>query len=736
MLRGVRRTTLAAGSAGLLAVALLAAAPWAEAAPDDNGLFELDANVLDQAVAGDDWSNIFNGTDSAFVDTGIVADPAPQTIFTGGGSKDDLDITQWKHKDGSVPDKDDITNSYAAAYTLGGETFIYFGLDRFAVQGSANVGFWFLQDDVAPIPGTPVGSTSTFTGQHQVGDVLVLSEFSGGGGDILIKIFEWVGAGGDEGGGTLQTLVDLENVSFDCDTTGTLVRACANVNTAPIPDADIPWDYVPKVGPPNNMPTAAFFEGGINLSALLPDEPCIATMVAETRSSFEVNAVLKDLVAADFELCAADISIAPDDVNDLGDTHTFTVDVSTTVAGNPTPAPDGTIVDVTLTHSNPLGNPVVTTTNTCATGTVGGTCQVTFSSDFAGTITGHAEADVEFGDTTVHVETGGTGNNPDAFKVFVDGRVSISPDDVNGIGEPHTFVVDADQDVGAGAGFVPATDGHAEVRLTDADGALSTIDAAASTCDDAGDNLDANGQCTVTFTSNTSGTVTGHARVSMNLTTSEGPISIARRTDGAAGNTGDAVKEFVDGSLAWFKNDDTGTRLGGASFEVCRTHTLDTSTSPDTFIDSPDVCVTVLDNSPPDANPADGEFLLENLELGRYTVDEVAPFPPGFEPDPDVVTAELTLEPGPKDVTISEAFVNRALYRLIVITCNTTTEELVDSTVTLNGDTRETVKPGELGGIDQNALCQLPGANYDNLTRGTYNPSVELPDLPPLFPAP
>ncbi len=130
----------------------LLAAPWAEAAPDDNGLFELDANVLDQAAAGDDWSNIFAGTDSAFVDTGIVADPAPQTIFTGGGSKDDLDIPQWKHKNGSVPDKDDITNSYAAAYTLAGETFIYFGLDRFAVQGSANVGFWFLQDDVAPSP--------------------------------------------------------------------------------------------------------------------------------------------------------------------------------------------------------------------------------------------------------------------------------------------------------------------------------------------------------------------------------------------------------------------------------------------------------------------------------------------------------------------------------------------------------------------------------------------------------
>ena len=708
---------------------MLVAAPWAEAAPDDNGLFELDANVLDQALAGDDWSNIFDGTDDAFTDTGIVADPAPQTIFTGGGSKDDLDIPQWRHKDGSVPDKDDITDAYAAAYTQAGQTFIYFGLDRFAVQGSADVGFWFLQDDVAPVAG------GTFSGQHEVGDLLVLSEFSGGGGNISIKVLEWVGTGGNEGGGTLQTLVGgTSGLPGDCDATGTAVNVCANVNTAPILDADIPWNYVGKGGT-RNMPTAAFFEGGLNLTALLPEEPCITNMVAETRSSFEVNAVLKDLVASTFELCSANIDIGEDAVNDVGEQHTFTVDVSTTIAGNPTPAPDGTIVNVTLSHSNPAGV-VDLISDTCATGTVNGQCTVTFSSDEPGTITGHAEADVDVGDATIHVETGGSADNPDAFKVFVDGRVSISPDDVNGIGEPHTFVVDADQDVGAGGGFEPATDGHADVTLTDSDGAVTAVNAAASTCDDAGDNLDANGQCTITFTSNTTGTVTGHATVSMNLTTSEGPITIVRETDGASGNTGDAVKEFVDGSLAWFKNDDTGTRLGGATFEVCRTHTLDTSTNPDTFIDSADVCVTVLDNSPPDANPADGEFLLEDLELGRYTVDEVPPFPPGFEPDPDVVTAELTLDPGPKDVTISEAFVNRALYRLIVITCNTTTEELVDSTVTLNGDTRESVKPDQLGGIDQNALCQLPGANYDNLTRGTYNPSVELPDLPPLFPAP
>ena len=54
------------------------------------------------------------GGGSANVFTGINSDPAPQTIFTGG-RKDIQDIPDWGWKDGSVPDKDDITNAYDAA---------------------------------------------------------------------------------------------------------------------------------------------------------------------------------------------------------------------------------------------------------------------------------------------------------------------------------------------------------------------------------------------------------------------------------------------------------------------------------------------------------------------------------------------------------------------------------------------------------------------------------------------
>jgi hypothetical protein len=85
------------------------------------------------------------------------------------------------------------------------------------------------------------------------------------------------------------------------------------------------------------------------------------------------------------------------------------------------------------------------------------------------------------------------------------------------------------------------------------------------------------------------------------------------------------------------------------------------------------------------------------------------------------VTVDVTLEPGRRDATIAEAFVNSALFVLVVLTCNTSTETLVDSTVDLSGDVRETIDATQLpAGVTDEALCTLAGANYDNLTRGTY----------------
>src|SRR5262249_5825497 len=85
---------------------------------------------------------------------------------------------------------------------------------------------------------------------------------------------------------------------------------------------------------------------------------------------------------------------------------------------------------------------------------------------------------------------------------------------------------------------------HVDVTLTDAGGAVHT--APTGTCTNAGANTDANGQCTITFTSNTAGTVTGHATSTLSVAGSA-PFTV--QTDGVAPNSGNAVKTFVNANI-------------------------------------------------------------------------------------------------------------------------------------------------------------------------------------------
>ncbi len=93
-----------------------------------------------------DWSTVSSG--SRFIFTGVLTDPAPQSIYTTGGSKDTNDISKWRHRDGSVPDKDDLTHAHAFGKQYGDDLYVYFGTDRFSNDGDAAIGFWFFQDDV------------------------------------------------------------------------------------------------------------------------------------------------------------------------------------------------------------------------------------------------------------------------------------------------------------------------------------------------------------------------------------------------------------------------------------------------------------------------------------------------------------------------------------------------------------------------------------------------------------
>jgi hypothetical protein len=722
-----------------------------------DGNLELDRNATDNAnVAGEDWANVFNDSDTADVARFITDD---NRIYTGGSTKDDLDLPGWRHTVGSVPDKDDLLHGYAARY---GDD-LYFGADRYANNGDAQIGVWFFQTAVAPI--TSGADAGKFSGQHLDGDVLVLSDFTKGGETSTVRVFRWNGPGGTIAGqGAIDGTLDIIGGQYvdpqpaDCvgpPQVGDADPFCATVNTGDTPS---PWAFTPKTGAANIFHKGEFYEGGIDLAALGLGDECFSSFILETRSSQSVDAVLKDFVAGGFESCGANITIGSDAVNAVNAPHTFTVTVTKKQGATTTPV-SGVFPDVTLTASNGATLTNVDKTDCTTNGTdSSGQCTVTFSSSTAGVVTAHATATVTIDGTNFPVATDGTApNSGDAVKRFVDAQIDLSPlTDTNGITEDHVITATVQQDDGlaanatggdASSGFGPAPTGTT-VTFSLANNLASAVfnPAATTTC-----TTNASGQCTITITSTTAGGVDVHATTTFSV----GGVSLTRATGTGGNNSADAHKDFVDGTLRWLKHDQSGNLLGGAKFSVCRTQTWNSNAS--ALVDTTDVCLgagdplkIVDDVSAPggtganaDNDPDAGEFQLSGLVLGRYVITETDP-PAGYAPDPnpsrtvDLTTANPSNVDGDPSVPI---FVNEQLFKLIIITCNQSLGTLADSEVSLTGKpTTDTITsvPAALAGKGVTAadLCAIPGAAYGSLPAATYTPSVELPDVAPLHPAP
>jgi hypothetical protein len=295
------------------AACLLAAAPAHAAPANVTETFELDGNVANSGTGKDDWTVVNAGSGSASIvaRTGVLADPAPKSIYTGGGSKDDLDLNGalagaggWKHKDGSVPDKDNIVNAYATAYNVNGDLVIYAGAERFDNSGDAFMGFWFFKSKIS------LNANGTFSGQHTVGDVLVLANFQTGGTNVTIQVLEWNPAQATTNG-TLKLLAGDTVNSARCGSSVSLLY-CGITNPAQGAVGEPPWPYLSKSGTTTFLP-ATFLEVGINISQVLKQAndlsaPCFATFLAETRASSSVSATLKDFVIGNFDVCGVRIT--------------------------------------------------------------------------------------------------------------------------------------------------------------------------------------------------------------------------------------------------------------------------------------------------------------------------------------------------------------------------------------------------------------------------------------------
>lgn len=286
--------------------------------------FELDGNAIDDPGGGVDWANIYTPQTGAaashsgfFVD---IAGPNADNIFTGGGSKDVSEISQWRHETGNVPDKDDLLDAYMAAYAANGSLTITFGADRFANNGNAQIGVWLFRNQIEPLP------DGTFKGSHTDKDLLVLSNFVDGGNTGNIQVYRWNGQADPANPLLLLAEATAEGALSVC--TGDDL-ACAFTNAG---GEVSPWPYISKAGPVGIFPQASFFEGGVDIGALLGPQGmgCYSTFLVETRSSQEPTAQLKDIVVGSLDLCSLAITLTGDDASKIGDPVTSTVIVENT----------------------------------------------------------------------------------------------------------------------------------------------------------------------------------------------------------------------------------------------------------------------------------------------------------------------------------------------------------------------------------------------------------------------
>jgi len=274
------------------------------------------------------------------------------------GSKDTLAVSGWQcNKDNNVNSKIDIMNAYAASYTAAdGDKLIYFGLDKNKDNGDNNVGFWFLQGNADC---DASNGTATWSGAHTNGDVLVVSEFTNGGGVSGITAYQWSGGANgciDRPGNATA----CDGLSFgqgtDCKTSSAPDNICATTNsgtTAWNTNVNTQWLTADAtIGVGHTVVPPDFFEGGINLTQIFQAAggtapQCFNTFIADTRSSQQTTATLFDYARGQLGECSASVQTTPsltsttltssDPITDLANVS------GTNSSGAAGPKPTGTI---------------------------------------------------------------------------------------------------------------------------------------------------------------------------------------------------------------------------------------------------------------------------------------------------------------------------------------------------------------------------------------------------------
>lgn len=365
----------------------------------EQDVLELDGDLEDgPSEDGEDWASLFSADGTANTSDEVVAanffaDHArPDPTYHVDSDKDTEDVSAWQCGTKDKPqDKTDILNSYTIATTdADGELLLYFGFERATNKGNSYMGFWFLQN------ASGCQADGTFDGTHEEGDLLLLTDFTGGGGVSEVRVLRWNTSASDN--------LELVYEGADCEDTSPGDGSCGKVNTESIVTPWAPRNTTDDPLGPNQL-----FEGGLAVEQLLDRErlPCFSTVIAETRTSQSITAKLKDVAGGVFQTCEARIGVTPQSaVNDVGDPHNYEFRVEKSYAGDPYEPVEGVEVNASIVE----GPGRFVGPSTCTTAS-DGTCNVTIVAEERGTTVVAGEAEVPADGETIHVVTDGSGDS-------------------------------------------------------------------------------------------------------------------------------------------------------------------------------------------------------------------------------------------------------------------------------------------------------------------------------------
>jgi hypothetical protein len=241
----------------------------------------------------------------------------------------------------------------------------------------------------------------------------------------------------------------------------------------------------------------------------------------------------------------ANIQISPlTKDNEVGTNHTLTGHVNISSGTSYVNAPAGTTINFSF-QSNPNGATFVGGVNSCSTILATGSCTVQITASTAGTDVVRASTTVtdiiplsrHTGDALCE-PTPGQCDSGDATKNWVDATIAITPlTPTNAVGTPEVFTVT----------FTAKPAGTAVTFNSITRTVTPTPDLASTSTCGAFTVSGNTATCTITINSSTAGTFTVHVTGSV----TEGSVTLSRSTgDTAHGDSGDAVKTYVDGRIS------------------------------------------------------------------------------------------------------------------------------------------------------------------------------------------